>query len=339
MKKSTKTLLQGLFLLLLIVGTVWVIRDANQPKPFRTTEGKIFGTYYHITYQSRDHLEIGILKTMNDVDRSLSTFNKESTISLINLNRSKATDPMFCEVFSKAMEVARNTRGAFDITVAPLVNAWGFGFKNKENITDNLIDSIMHFVGYGKIRLLTDKKIEKDDPRLMLDCSGIAKGYGCDRVAQFLESKGVENYMVEIGGEICAHGQNSKAQPWTVGISSPKEDSLTTVVPLQSVLALTNQSLATSGNYRNFYYEGGKKYAHTIDPHSGHPVQHSLLSATVSARTCAEADAYATAFMVMGIDSAKSLLARSPQLKAYFICTDSTDEYVVWHSDGLNILQ
>ena len=169
----------------------------------------------------------------------------------------------------------------------------------------------------------------------MLDCSSIAKGYGCDVVAKFLEHKGIENYMVEIGGEIVTKGINSKRLPWRIGVTKPTDDSLNVSNEYQTVLNVTNKAMATSGNYRNFYYKDGKKYAHTIDPHTGYPVQHNILSATVLANDCATADAYATAFMVMGLDKATKLLEKHPELMAYFIYSDHKGNNKEWFSPTL----
>ncbi len=332
--KKVKFALQAIFLLFLIAGSIWVVTNSRKPAPYKKSEGQIFGTTYHITYQSNENLSNGILNELRNVDNSLSMFNPESTISLINSNKGKATDSLFREVFRLSMEIARQTDGAFDITIAPLVNAWGFGFKNKKSLGPQQIDSLLDMVGYNKVKIENDKLI-KNDSRIMLDCSGIAKGYGCDRVAQFLESHNVDNYMIEIGGEIRAHGVNEQHENWTIGIVRPQDDNKSQDNTLQNVLKLTNVALATSGNYRNFYYQNGKKYAHTIDPQTGYPVQHSILSSTVLAQTCAEADAYATSFMVMGLEKAKKLLARNHRLQALLIYTDSTGLYKTWCSDSL----
>lgn len=218
--------------------------------------------------------------------------------------------------------------------MAPLVNAWGFGFKNDTKPTAAAIDSLKQIIGYKKVKL-TGNHIVKSDKRIMLDCSAIAKGYGSDVVASFLRSKGIENFMVEIGGEIVTRGINEKRLPWKIGVTKPVDDSLNTNQEIQTILNVTNKAMATSGNYRNFYYKDGKKYAHTIDPATGYPVQHSILSATVLADNCATADAYATAFMVMGIDKAKAILEKHPKLMAYFIYSDKNGNNAVWYSPSL----
>ena len=306
-KYSRKNIGQLLFLIFLIVGTVLIIMKQRNT-PYQHNSGMIFGTVYNVTYQSNKDLGDGIMATMKEVDASLSMFNQNSTISKVNRNEQIEPDRMFKDVFELAQNISKQTNGAFDITVAPLVNAWGFGFKKGQMPTQQQIDSLLTITGYQKVRYTeTNGKgaIIKSDPRIMLDCSAIAKGYGSDAVARYLESQGVENYMVEIGGEVVTRGINSQQQPWRIGISKPVDDTLNVNSDIQTVINVKDMAMATSGNYRNFYYKNGKKYAHTIDPKTGRPVQHSLLSATVLAKNCATADAYATAFMVMGIDKAK----------------------------------
>ena len=284
------------FLLVLIVGTILILR---KQAPFQTNQGMIFGTLYKITYQSKTDLHAEIEEELKKVDFSLSPFNKASVITKINENSSDSVDQMFADVFKLSKEISAETHGAFDITVAPLVNAWGFGFKNAANVDSLTIDSLLNFVGIDKIDLVNEKIIKKD-PRVILDCSSIAKGYGVDCVARLLDSKGIKNYMVDIGGEVVVKGQNPQMNNWRIGINKPVDDSLSVNQELHTVVTVTNVGIATSGNYRNFYYKDGKKYAHTINPHTGYPIQHNILSATVIAKDCATADAYATAFMVLG---------------------------------------
>ena len=268
------------------------------------------------------------------MDASLSPFNEKSVITHVNKNEAVTLDDHFITVFRLSSEIYKDTEGAFDITVAPLVNAWGFGFKNGITPDCHAIDSLMQFVGFDKVKL-QDGKIIKTDDRLMLDCSAIAKGYGVDAVARLLKSKGIDNYMVEIGGEIVASGENPKGAPWRIGVSKPDDDSVNVSNEIQGIINISNRAMATSGNYRNFYYKGGKKYAHTIDPKTGCPVQHSILSATVVSDECAKADAYATAFMVMGLDKAKAVLARHKDMMAYFIYSDDKGNNKVWYSPSL----
>ena len=325
MEKKKQLIWQIPFLVCLIVGTVIIIRS-NRNAPYQHNQGFIFGTVYNITYQYSKDLSREIVDSLNSVDASLSPFNDASIISQVNNNMNVKADRMFHDVFLMAMNVSKATDGAFDITVAPLVNAWGFGFRKGKNVTQATIDSLKQFVGYDKVLLYGDR-ITKQDPRTMLDCSAIAKGYGCDVVARLLSSKGIDNYMVEIGGEVVAKGISDRQQPWRIGVAKPTDDTLNVSNDFQTVLELKDKCLATSGNYRNFYYKDGRKYAHTIDPKTGYPVQHNLLSATVIAPTCAEADAYATSFMVMGLEKTKAFLRRNPQLKAYLIYSDQQGNY------------
>lgn len=331
-----------LLLLLLIAGTVYVILEnpANKGKTasqasYLKCEGNIFGTIYHMTYLSSTDLSEGIDSVLQDVDTSLSPFNPNSVITAINNGTSMSTDEHFCNVFRLAKTISAETDGAFDITVAPLVNAWGFGFKNRQTITDSLIQSLLTHVGIDKVELNARGEIEKADTAVMLDMSAIAKGYGVDAVGLYLESMGVDNYMVEIGGEVRVRGNNHKGNPWNIGIMRPEADSLCQQTEIEQVISVTDISMATSGNYRNFYEEGGRRYAHTIDPHTGRPVQHTLLSATVLASDCATADAYATAFMVMGLKRSQQLLHRHPELQAYLIYSDDTHPYAVWQTDNI----
>ena len=321
------------FLLLLIVGTVLIIRQ-QRAMPYQMNSGMVFGTVYNITYECDSDLHQAIKAELQKVDNSLSPFNEHSVITAINQNQDVKPDEMFLTVFNKAMEISRETDGAFDITVAPLVNAWGFGFKNGSQPDRQQVDSLRRLIGYEKVILKNDR-IVKQSPDIMLDCSAIAKGYGYDVVARFLQQQGVKNFMVEIGGEVVTSGVNPQRLPWRIGVTKPTDDTLSIKGEIQSVLNVTDLAMATSGNYRNFYYKGGKKYAHTIDPKTGYPVQHSLLSATVLAKDCATADAYATSFMVLGIDGAKKVLERHPELMAYFIYADDKGQNAVWCSPSL----
>lgn len=318
-----------LFLLFLIIGTI-IILGENKPT-YRTLQGKIFGTLYTVTYEHNADLQSQIVAAMQAVDNSLSPFNKRSIISHINNNDNVRVDTLVTEVFRTAEQIYHESHGAFDPTVAPLVNVWGFGFKKGDDISNSTIDSLRAFVGFERIHL-NDSRIEKDDKRIMLDFSAIAKGYGSDRVARVLDSCGIENYMVEIGGEVVVKGHNKNGNPWGIGITKPTDDSLSVNQELQTVLRLTDCAIATSGNYRNFYYKDGVKYAHTIDPRTGYPVQHSLLSATVIADNCMRADALATAFMVLGVDSAMAYCEHHPEIDGYFIVATDSGQYEIRQS-------
>ena len=326
-----KLLWQVPFLLFLIIGTVVILK--KQP-PFRTNEGMVFGTIYKITYQHDDDLQEDIKQALMEVDNSLSPYNPNSIITRINHNEDTTLNAHFTHVYGLAQQISAETEGAFDITVAPLVNAWGFGFKHSIDIAPNVIDSLRQFVGYQKTRM-EGGKIVKDDERLMLDCSAIAKGYGVDVVARTLDQKGVKHYMVDIGGEVVLKGKSPRMKDWRIGINKPIEDSLSVNQELQTILEISNIGMATSGNYRKFYYKDGKRYAHTIDPRLGTPVQHNILSATVLAKDCTTADAYATAFMVMGLEKALDFCQKHPELNAYFICDGEGESYEIHYTPGM----
>ena len=320
--------------LLVLTAIIIVIVRQQKTIPFQHNTGFIFGTIYNITYQSDDDLQTEIEGELKKVDESLSTFNKTSTISKINQGKDVKVDDMFAEVFTLGENIAKETDGAFDMTVAPMVNTWGFGFKTGKEPSKAVVDSLRNIVGYQKIKM-EKKHIIKQNPNTMLDCSAIAKGFGSDVVAKFLRQKGIKNFMIEIGGEIVTYGLNEKRVPWKIGVTKPVDDPLNNQQEIQTILNVTNKAMATSGNYRKYYYKNGKKYAHTIDPKTGYPVQHNILSSTVFADNCATADAYATAFMVTGLDGAKKILAKHPELMAYFIYADQNGKNAVWYSPKL----
>lgn len=328
-----KTRKNILWLLLLIAGTVWILVKRNEGS-YQTNNGVVFGTIYNITYQYTEDLQAEIEAELKKFDYSLSPFNKESVISKVNRNEEIVTDSFFQVCFNKAIEVSKATNGAFDITIAPLANAWGFGFKKGITPDSASIDSLLQIVGYEKA-WLANGRVQKSDPRLELSCSAIAKGYAVDVIANYLSNKGVKNYLVDIGGEIVAKGKNRKDGLWRIGINKPVDDSLSVNQEIQTILSLTDVGMATSGNYRNFYYKDGKKYAHTIDPRTGYPVQHSILSATVIAEDCMTADAYATAFMVMGLEQAEALIKTHPTINAYFIYSDNEGKFKSYFTEGM----
>lgn len=302
---------------------------------YQSETGFIFGTVYNIKYQHHESLKDDITRELQLFDGSLSMFNDTSTISRVNRNEDIRPDTLFTNVIRRSLEISQATDGCFDITVAPLVNAWGFGFKHDIEPDSTTIDSLMQMVGYDKIQLTSDGRVLKQDPRTMLDCSAIAKGYAVDIIASLLRRKGISNYMVDIGGEVDVAGHNPNGEVWHIGINKPQDDSLSVNSELQTILAVSDVGIATSGNYRNFYYKGGRKFAHTIDPHTGYPVQHSILSATVIAADCMSADAYATSFMVMGLDKAREFLGRHGDIEAYLIYTGEDGEYRVYMSEGM----
>ena len=329
---------KGALLFALLVGIFFLFfyDSGKKEKKFLMEEGKVFGTFYKIIYESSDRksLEPELKKIFRSFDLSLSVFNDSSIISRINRNDSTViVDDYFRTVFESGRRVSEITDGAFDMTVAPLVNAWGFGFSREDNVTPELIKSLLKNTGYQKVRLEGDR-IVKDNPAVMLDASAIAKGYASDVVASFLDSKGIENYMVEIGGEVVVKGLNDRGTTWSIGITKPIDDSTMMRTELQSIVYMENGGLATSGNYRQYYHKDGKKYAHTINPHTGYPVDHNLLSVTVIAPNCMLADAYATAFMVMGLEESLIIANFMPDIEAYFIYSNYENSLAESYTEG-----
>ena len=303
--------------------------SCNQHDRTIYVRGEAQGTTYNITYSApeKTNYKNEIDSLFKAVDQSLSTYVPGSIISRINRNDTGVVaDKYFIDVFRKAQEISQQTNGAFDVTVAPIVNAWGFGFTKRARIDSATIDSLLRFVGYQKIKL-EGGAIVKTNPGMMLDFNAIAQGYTVDLLSSFLESKGINNYLVELGGEVRTKGKKNNGEDWKIGIDQPYE-TYTEGRPLKAIVSLKNKALATSGNYRKFYVENGRKYAHIIDPHTGYPSKHNLLSATVIANDCMTADAFATAFMVMGLEKAKQFLSKDKQLglEVFFIY----DEQGTW---------
>lgn len=318
---------------ILLLATIWILVRKNNV-PYNSINGLVFGTIYNITYQYEGDLKPEIEAELKRFDASLSPFNDTSVISRINRNEDIVTDNFFQTCFNRSMEISKETNGAFDITIAPLANAWGFGFKHGAFPDSAMVDSLLQITDYRKVKLV-GSKVVKEDPRIMLSCSAVAKGYSVDVVAHLLDSKGIQNYMIDIGGEIVAKGKNSRNGLWRIGINKPIDDSLSVNQEIQTILELTDVGLATSGNYRNFYYKDGKKYAHTIDPRTGYPVQHNILSATVIAKDCMTADALATAFMVMGLKEAEAFANANPEIDACFIYSGENGEFKTFFTEGM----
>ena len=293
--------------------------DREERKQFFRNEGKVFGTYFNIRYEGSCDLKDSIQAAFEAFDNSLSLFNPHSVLSAVNANRDTVTNAAFEAMWKEAEDVYLLSGGAFDITVAPLVKAFGFGPKGERlAVSGERIDSLRAFVGFDKVELI-DHHVYKSDPRVQLDGGAVAKGQACDMIAALLQRQGCENYLVDIGGEIVAHGVNDKGQAWHVGITKPNLNNEGAQEQLQEILALTDACMATSGNYRNFYYEGSERRSHTIDPRTGYPVQHSVLSATVISSTCMRADALATACMVLGEEQALEMIQRAQDAACYLI--------------------
>lgn len=297
--------------------------------------GTVFHTFYQIKYQSADLLTTQIDAELQDFNLSLNPFNPNSVLAKVNRNEEVEVDDRFVTVFNKAMEVSARSGGIFDVTAAPLINLWGFGFEQKDSVSQSAIDSLLTFVGYEKVRL-EGRRIIKEDPRIQLNFSAIAKGYACDVIAALLEREGVANYMVDIGGEVASKGMNPRGECWRIGINNPEDDTTGVKNDIGQVVRLCGKKgMATSGNYRNFYIKDGKKYAHTIDPRTGYPSLQRILSATILAPDCMTADAYATAFMAMGLEAACRMAEALPDIEYYLIYSDESGLNQVKYSKGM----
>lgn len=297
-------------------------------KPYYEERGSIFGTIYQIKYQSSQLLTEKIDAELQKFSLSMNPFNPNSIISKVNRNEDVEVDDCFITVFNKAKEVSEKSDGLFDVTASPLINLWGFGFEKSDTISQQMIDSVLKFVGHEKVRL-ENRKVIKEDPRITLNCSAIAKGYACDVIAELLEREGVHNYMVWIGGEVVSKGKNPSGECWHLGISKPEDDYTGMITEIQDTLILCGKKgMATSGNYRNYYIKDGVKYAHTINPKTGGQLEGNLLSATVIASDCMTADAYTTALLVMGEEDAWRFAENTPEIEEYYlICYDENNPF------------
>jgi len=318
---------------------VLVLFTACKPKKseYVKISGFAQGTTYHITYENSTGVDYSqaIDSILKAFDKSLSIYESTSIISRVNKNDPTVeVDDWFINVFNKSAEVNTTSGGAFDITVGPVVNAWGFGSSPVLKHDTAYIDSLLQFVGMEKVRL-ENRKVIKKYPGVKLDVNALAQGYSTDLVCDFFKSRGIRNYIVEIGGEVRGKGTNARDNYWHVGIDKPSEDNSAPGDKLQAIIELNNKSLSTSGNYRAFWVENGVKYSHTIDPKTGFPSRNTLLSASVICDDCITADAYATTFMVLGVDKSKALLAKLPGVDVYFIYTNAQGNYEVFFTDGL----
>jgi FAD:protein FMN transferase len=313
--------------------------QACKPREYFFIQGSAQGTSYHIKYADQEKRDFSapIDSILKAFDLSLSIYKPESLISRFNQNDPDArADKWFTEVFEKAMQVSEESEGAFDITVGPLVNAWGFGRDSSLHVDGKIIDSLLQFVGYKKV-VLKNGLLIKEDPRMFIDVNALAQGYSCDVVADFFKEQGIKHYMIEIGGEVRAQGKNPENADWQIGIDKPVTGNYIPGSELQAIMQLKNKSLATSGNYRKFHEINGVKYAHTINPHTGYPVMQNLLSASILASDCISADAYATTCMVIGLEKSKAFLQNHPELEAYLIYSDSTGQFQIWKTKNFPV--
>ena len=325
MKKTL--LLFGLFLLLLS-------SCRNKEAQLVKFDGKALGTFYTVSYYDIEGRNMkGSLDSLFDVfNHVLSVYDSTSLISMLNRNALFTPHEWFTEVFNVSKEIYDATSGAFDPSVGPLVNAWGFGFTDAESMTQEKVDSLLGFVGFNRLQI-TDGFVVKEDPRITLDFNAIAKGYCSDIAALYLESMGIDTYLIEIGGEIASKGHKPDGSPWKVGIERPS-DNATDAQQVMQVIHISGKSLATSGNYRRYYEKDGKRYSHTIDPSTGYPAENDLMSVTVIADRCIVADAYATAFMVMGTEKAMAFASERRDIEAYFISTDAKGDLKISFTEG-----
>ena len=289
---------------------------------YQREEGMIWNTIYHITYESDIHLGDSILATLEKVGKSLSVFDKSSLVSKVNEADSIEIDDMFADVYNASLKINKASTGMFDPTISPLITAWGFGPGHTVSADSTAVDSILRFTGISKTRL-QGKTLIKNDRRIQFNFSAIAKGYGCDQVAEMLKRNGVKNYLVEIGGELSIGGKSPRSDKWKISIDRPIQTDSTEIHDSSAVIAVTDCGVATSGNYRNFHKEGGKTFGHTISPVTGYPVETDVISATVIAPNCMLADGAATACMASGSRLAKEMLSRLG-FEGMLILSDST---------------
>ena len=315
------------------------LTSCKQSKEYKVIDGFTQGTTYHIVYEyaSADSLNNIVDSILVAIDNSLSVYNNKSIISAVNRNEEVALDTLFINVFNRSVEITKISNGAFDISAAPFFDIWGFGFKNKESVTDQKLDSIKAFTGMDKIKI-ENGKVVKTDPRVTINVNAIAQGYTADVIAQEFDRRGIENYLVEIGGEIMCKGKNSRGELWTIAIDKPVDGNNIPGQDVQDIVELTVRGLATSGNYRKYYEENGEKFSHTIDPSTGKPVKHNLLSATVIAKDAMTADAMATVLMVVGLDKAKEILAADATMDAYLVYSEQ-GVFKVYKTEGVQIRQ
>lgn len=303
--------------------------------------GPALGTSYHITYIGKEELnfEKEIDSVFNAINKSMSTYLPDSDISKINKgDTTVVVDEMFKEVFGLSNKINKTTKGYFDPTVGTLVNAWGFGPGEKIELDSAKVDSLLEFVGFGKVKITNEGTVVKDNPNIYFDFNAVAKGYAIDRLAAMLDKKGITDYLVEVGGEIVVKGTNKvKDQQWTIGVDDPQGDDRSKP---KLKIHLKDKAMASSGNYRKFRVDSitGEKYVHTINPITGFTKNSDVLATTVLANTCAAADAYATSFMAMDLEDTIDLLEEHKELEAYIIYLNSKGETMEFITMGFEAL-
>ncbi len=327
---------------LLSILTVALILGSCASKPEwvkNFNSGSALGTTYHITYISKNKLDYqrDIDSVFHVINASMSTYIPSSDISKINIgDTTVVVDHMFRDVFELSKEIYDRSNGYFDPTVGSLVNAWGFGPGKQIELDSLKVDSILQYVGFDKVGISNNNRITKADANIYFDFNAIAKGYAIDRLALMLEKHGITDYLVEVGGEIVAKGENKvKGKQWVVGIDNPEGDDKPKIL-----LNLKNIALASSGNYRKFRVDSitGNKFVHTIDPKTGYTKNSNILAASVVADNCAKADGYATALMAMDLEDSKRLLEKDPNIEAYIIYSDNQNKTQSYVTKGFTAL-
>lgn len=324
----------------LLITVLTIVACQPKKREYMKISGFAQGTTYSITYENTENQDYStdIDSILKAFDQSLSIYDSTSIISRVNNNDPLVeADDWFMEVFNKSVEIASVSGGAFDITVGPVVKAWGFADGPVAKHDSAHIDSLLQFVGMEKVKM-EGRKVIKQSSGVKIDVNAIAQGYSVDVVCRFFESKGINNYLVEIGGEVRGKGTNAKSNFWRIGIDKPSDGNMMPGNELQAIIELKNKSLATSGNYRKFFVEDGVKYSHTIDPKTGFPARNTLLSATVVCDDCAMADGYATAFMVLGVEKSMELLKKLKNIDVYFVYSNAEGGYEVFASEGMKKL-
>ena len=314
--------------------------SCKQSDNYIYSNGFTQGTFYNITYESPDGVDYveEIEQLLHEFNESLSTYLPASLISRINQNDATAeVDDYFRAVFNKAVEVNKLSDGIFDITIAPVINLWGFGFTGGfPELDPKKIDSLMQYVGMDKIRIEGDKAV-KDFPGVMLDVNAIAKGYSVDVVADFLKEKGCKNFLVNIGGEIVAQGVNASGIVWRVEVERPDENPIFGQSRM-AIVRLNNRAMATSGNYRRFHEIDGIKYGHTFNAKTGYPAMHNLLSVTIVADDCMTADAWATVCLASGLEKSIQILGQHPEFDALLIYSDEKGDFKIHTTEGMGAI-
>lgn len=296
---------------------------------FSRTQGLIWSTSYHITFDGPPALSDSVIAVLNELDKSLNVFDSTSFVSRVNRADTIIVDKHFKNVYAASLKMAKESGGLFDPTLSPLITAWGFGPGHTPTTDTINIDRILDYVGIDKTRLVGDTLI-KDDARINFNFSAVAKGYACDQIASMLKRNKVTDFLIEIGGEIAVAGVSPSHDLWKISIDRPLESDSSVIHDACAVLKVTDSGIATSGNYRNFHREGGKTLGHTISPKTGRPVQTDVLSATIIAPTAMYADAAATACMAAGSEMAKQLIS-SFGYECMLILADST----TWSTPGI----